>query len=226
MKNTINTLLFDLDGTLFDTAPDIIDALNHILREHGRAEVTVEALRSRLNGGSLALLNHTFNIDEHHPDFERLKEQLLSHSAKISDYKTDFFEGMRSVLDYLDQNNIPWGIVTNRLTHLALPIVQHFGVEKRMQCLVGQDLVKKPKPHPDPLIYACKLLNIKPQQALYIGDSSVDVQAAHAAGMTSMVAAYGYIPHHEDPKDWQADYMINNPLEILDWIEENIRCSR
>ncbi len=223
MINGINTLLFDLDGTLFDTAPDIIDALNQVLRHHGRPEVALETLRSRVNGGSLALLGHTFNIDEHHPDFESLKEQLLSHCSAISDYKTDFFDGMKGVLDYLDQNDIPWGIVTNRTTALAMPLLKHFALIDRMQCLVGADLVEHPKPHPDPLLHACRLLKTVPQQALYVGDSHTDVRAAHAAGMRSMVARYGYIPDNENPSAWGANYYIDHPIELIEWIEGVLR---
>lgn len=214
----INSVLFDLDGTLFDTAPDIIDALNRVLKHHGRDAVSLEVLRSRINGGSLALLGHTFNIDENHPDFAPLKEQLLSHYAEITDYKTTVFEGIHPLLDYLDAQNILWGIVTNRYTQLAQPLVKHFGLTSRAGCLVGADLVKQPKPHPDSLLYACDLLKINPKETLYIGDSHTDIQAAHAAGMTAMLALYGYIPANENPLDWSADHTVNNPQEILEWL--------
>ena len=214
----IDALLFDLDGTLFDTAPDIIDALNRVLREHGRTEVSLDLLRSRINGGSLALLGHTFNIDEHHPDFAGLKEKLLSHYAEISDYKTTFFAGIPELLDHLDDNQVPWGIVTNRFTRLAQPLLKHFGIAERTRCLVGADLVKAPKPEPDSLLHACELLNINPKKTLYIGDSYSDIKAAHAAGMSAMLAMYGYIPSNESPRHWGADYRVNSPTEILDWL--------
>ncbi len=212
----INAVLFDLDGTLFDTAPDIIDALNRVLQHHGRDTVSLELLRSRINGGSLALLGHTFNIDEHHPDFAPLKEQLLSHYADITDYKSLVFTGMPELLDYLDANDMPWGIVTNRYTKLAQPLVKHFGLAERAQCLVGADLVEQPKPDPGSLLLACDLLKINPKETLYVGDSLTDIQAAHAAGMTAMLALYGYIPAKEDPITWGADYYVNNPQEILE----------
>jgi len=221
MNKSINTVLFDLDGTLFDTAPDIIDALNRVLRNHGREEVELATLRSRINGGSLALLGHTFNIDEHHPDFEPLKEQLLSHYADISDYKTNFFEGIPEVLNYLDEHNIPWGIVTNRITKLAAPLIKHFGLENRSRCLVGMDLVKNPKPHPDPLLHACELMKIKAEETVYIGDSHTDIQAARAAKMPVILAAYGYIPTHENTEAWEADHSIKSPLDIISWMEKS-----
>ena len=216
----IDTVFFDLDGTLFDTAPDIIDALNQVLRHHKRDEVTLEELRSRVNGGSLALLGHTFKITEHHPEFAPLKEQLLSHYAAISDYKTQFFDGIPEVLDHLETNGVPWGIVTNRYTHLARPLVKHFALDERARCLVGSDLVKYPKPKPDSLLHACDLLKVKPENALYIGDSNIDIEAARAAGMRVILAGYGYIPDNANPKRWNADHIVDKPLDIIDCLNK------
>ncbi len=220
MTRPIDTLLFDFDGTIFDTAPDIIDALNHVLQSHGRPTVALETLRSRINGGSIALLGHGFNIDEHHPDFEKLKAELLAHYGTIRNFKARYFDGMETVLEYLNQKQIPWGIVTNRLSTLAQPLLDNHPTSGKPHCLIGSDMVKNIKPHPESLLQACQLMKIEPHQALYIGDSRSDIEAAHAAGMSSMLALYGYIGEYENPEEWNAHYYVRNPIEIIDWIEK------
>ena len=218
-KQPVKSLFFDLDGTLLDTAPDLVAALNHVLQRHGQPTLPLNTVRPTIADGSRGILTCGFPLGEQHPEFNTLKKEFLHAYQQCLTDQTHYFEGMESVLDHLDKINLPWGIVTNKPAYLAEPLLAHFKLDRRYRCLVAGDTLEKRKPDPDPLLHACQLARVNPHHSLYIGDAKSDVIAAHAAGMRAIIAQYGYLDHNSQPHLWQAEGMIQTPLEIINLLE-------
>ncbi|HLD16918.1 MAG TPA: phosphoglycolate phosphatase [Coxiellaceae bacterium] len=216
----LDIVLFDLDGTLLDTAADISMALNRVLVNRGLEPLPYEMLRSRVYGGSRTLLKDALQLEEGQPEFEQMKKEFHQHYRNNLVEKTVLFEGMEEVLRHLESHTIPWGIVTNKPVWLAEPLLKAFALHQRMACLIGGDTLSVTKPHPEPLLHACKLTRTLPEHSWYIGDSEVDMQAAKAARMRSFVAAYGYIPEDTDPKAWGADEILYSPRDLLHYLKQ------
>ena len=218
MNNAINNVLFDLDGTLVDTAGDLAQALNRTLLNHGREALPHEAIRPYVSLGGMALVKLGFGPDRTEPEFDALREELLaSYSDKLCQYSR-LFPGMERLLDRLDETGVAWGIVTNKPGWLTNPLMQALQLDERAGCIVSGDTLEQRKPHPAPLLHACELLRRRPVSALYVGDARRDIEAGLSAGMTTLVAAYGYIGAGEDPATWGAHGYVNAPAEILPWI--------
>lgn len=217
----VNALFFDLDGTLLDTAPDLATAINIVLGARGQAPLSLEEIRPTIAKGTRSMVWGAFGIDPQHPDYEAIKNDLFTAYQDNLTKQTSYFDGMETVLNYLDDKHLPWGIVTNKPGWLATPLIEYFELNKRSRCLISGDTLAKKKPDPDPLFHACTLTGVSPTSSLYIGDSESDVQAAKAAGMLAMVAAYGYLEHDSQPHTWQADAMIDAPLEIIEWLQQH-----
>ncbi len=218
-RNSLSAIFFDLDGTLLDTAPDLVDALNQLLIKYGESPLPLEIIRPTIALGTTGILSNGFQIDATHPCFSELRKEFLTTYHHCMMNKTTYFDGMSEVLDYLDHHHITWGIVTNKPGWLAKPLLDHFQLAHRYCCLVSGDQLTKRKPDPEPLLYACKTANVLPQQALYVGDAQGDVQAAKAAGMMAMIALYGYLPADSQPLCWEGDALINSPHQLIDWIK-------
>lgn len=222
MKHAIRFVLFDLDGTLLDTAPDLIFALNRLRNERGLPDLPLATVRPLATLGSKAMIKFALEIDENHPQFNPLREQFFTlYENHIAD-STRFFPNMENVLTQLDQQQIPWGIVTNKLTRHTLQLLKTLGLDHRPACVVCGDTLPTYKPDPAPILYACQLLKANPKQCIYIGDAATDVLASKAAGTNSLVALYGYINKEDNPLNWQADGYINNPEEIMNWIVRSL----
>lgn len=210
-------VLFDLDGTLLDTAPDLVFTLNLLRKEVGLPAVSVAEIRPSVGLGSKEMLRLALNIEETHPDFKSLREKFLDlYQQHLADH-TQFFPQIENVLDELDQRDIAWGIVTNKLTRHTHRLLKALQFDRRAECVVCGDTLIKYKPDPLPITHACSLLNQKPATCLYVGDAATDVIASKAAGTRSIVALYGYIDG-TDPYAWQADGYITEPHEILNWV--------
>ena len=217
----VNAVLFDLDGTLLDTAPDLVFALNQLRVKRNLSELPLSAIRSIANLGSKAMIKHAFDMDETHPQFLNLRQEFLDvYQLHVANF-TRFFPDIDKVLAHLDEKQIPWGIVTNKPTKPAIALLKHLKFDHRPGCLVCGDSLATAKPHPATIIHACSLLKQNPADCLYIGDAATDVAASKAAGTKSLVALYGYIQEQENPLSWQADGYINEPIEILDWLKTN-----
>ena len=214
----IRTILFDLDGTLADTAPDLAYALNTLLKENGLAPLPYEHIRNHVSRGGAALVRLGFgnNLGEVH--FQRLRSRFLEIYQNNLCVQTHLFPGMHKVLAHLDQNDLKWGIVTNKVAWLTDPLIKALGLDQRTECIISGDTTDEKKPHPKPLLYACKVLNSLPQDSLYVGDDPRDIQAGNAAGMTTLVANYGYIHDDQSPEDWGADGIIEAVTELLNWL--------
>ena len=215
----IKAVLFDLDGTLLDTAADLGKAINSLLLEYKRTPFDAQTVRTTAGMGAKAWIKMGFNIDESDPLYAELIQKLLAYYQLFLKETTKFFLGMEEVLAYLAKNNIPWGIVTNKPEKFTQQHVANLDLLKNAVCVISGDTLSKCKPDPEPVIHACKLLKTAPENCLFVGDSIVDIQASNAAGAVSLAALYGYIPSTEDPLTWGAKGYIKDPLEILDWIK-------
>jgi len=179
--------------------------------------VTIRPIASH---GAKGLLQLGFNIDEHHPSFSELREQLLNSYRQHLCVATKLFPQIEELLHHISTHNLKWGIVTNKPAWLTEPLLKQLGLFSKAGCVVSGDSVTKSKPHPDPLLYACKLLNCQPHECVYIGDAHRDIAAGISAGMHTLIARYGYIADSDQPKLWNASAMIHNPVELIDWIKQ------
>jgi len=211
-------VLFDLDGTLADTAPDLARALNRVRAAHGLAPMPVEITRSYTSSGARGLLKVGFGLEPGDERYDELKLQFLDfYSAEIC-IDTRLFEGMAELLDQFDQERLPWGVVTNKAERFTLALLQGLRLGERAACVVGGDTAARAKPHPDPLLHAAAALQLPPSACLYVGDDLRDVQAARAAGMRVLAAKYGYLGDGGSIESWQADAIIEHPRQVLDFL--------
>ena len=219
MQGAIKCVLLDLDGTLVDTAPDMAFALNQTLSRHDREPLPQAMIRSSVSLGGAALVKLAFHMAESDPDFTRIRDEFLTiYRANLCRHSR-LFPGMEQVLARLERSSMPWGIVTNKPAWLTNPLTQALQLDTRSACIVSGDTLAQRKPHPAPLLHACKLLRRSAQETVYVGDDRRDVQAGSSAGAATLVARYGYIGPNEDPQTWGADGYIDRPEEILSWIE-------
>jgi phosphoglycolate phosphatase len=211
-------LLLDLDGTLLDTAPDMGGALNRLRAEHGLPPLPAEVIRPVVSHGAMRLV--ALGFPEASGDaFETLRLRFLELYAANLAVGTRLFPGIEAVLDHLEARGLPWGIVTNKPGWLTDPLLAALGLDRRAACAVSGDTVAERKPHPLPLLHAARLVGVEPGRCVYVGDAERDIQAGRAAGMTTVVAAYGYIPADEDPRQWRPHGVVAAPDELLAWME-------
>ncbi|KAB2969577.1 HAD-IA family hydrolase [Zoogloea sp.] len=210
-----DAVFFDLDGTLADTAPDLAGTLNRLKAEQGLPPSPYEALRPRVSQGVRGMLGAGFGLLPDDAAYPPLAARFLALYSETLCVETRLFAGMEELLEQLDAMGITWGVVTNKAERLARPIIASLGLAERCACIVGGDTASRPKPHPDPLLHACSLTGQAPQRSLYVGDDIRDIQAGRAAGMATVAAAYGYLGSAEPIQTWNADRIIDHPLDIL-----------
>jgi 2-phosphoglycolate phosphatase len=210
-----NAILFDLDGTLLDTARDLGNALNQILTKLSRPTVAYEVYRNIASDGAKGMLELGFGDDLKKFDFDTLRQQFLDYYQNNICVDTDYFVGVESLLLTLNQNSIPWGIVTNKPEFLTLQLVTSFPLLQNCKVIISGDTLSKRKPHPFPLLYAEERLAITSPNTWYIGDAERDIQAANSANMVSVIAQYGYITDTQQTDAWNADLSIHEPSDLL-----------
>ena len=211
-------MLFDLDGTLADTAPDLARALNRVRAAHRLSPMPVAVTRPYTSSGARGLLKIGFGLEPEDERYEALKLQFLDFYAAGICIDTRLFDGMAELLAQLDQNRVPWGVVTNKAERFTFPLLQGLHLDERAACVVGGDTAARAKPHPDPLLHAAAALQLPPSACLYVGDDLRDVQAARAAGMRVIAVKYGYLGDGGSIESWQADAIIDHPRELLDYL--------
>jgi len=210
-----HAVLFDLDGTLLDTAPTFVKLLNTLLVKHGKKTLPAEIIREQVSHGARALITLGFGLTEDNENFEVLRNELLDlYEDDIVD-GTELFEGMAEVLDTLAKKNIPWGIVTNKPSRFTFPLINKLGISKQCAVVICPDDVKNTKPSPEPLLLACFRLNVEATNCIYVGDHVRDIQAGKAAGMFTVSALFGYIGKNDHPETWQANLEIQHAKELL-----------
>ena len=218
----LRAVLFDLDGTLLDTAPDMVGALNALRREELLAPMPYDSVRSAVSHGAARVVKAGF--PDASPEFStKLQQRFLEIYRGALCRETRLFPGMDEALDALARWGIKSGIVTNKAAWLTEPLLEEMGLRERFACVVSGDTLAERKPHPKPLLHAAALAEVSPGECIYVGDAERDVQAAHAAEMPALVANYGYVRADEDTRQWGGDGYLEQPLDLLDWLKASGR---
>jgi len=211
-------VLFDLDGTLADSAPDMAHALNTIRALRNLPPLPVANVRPYVTRGARGMVDVGFGLTAEHPDYAGLRDEFLDQYALHLCLHTRLFDGMESLLQSLEKAGIEWGVVTNKAKRFALPLMAFMKLDQRAACIVCGDTTPHTKPHPEPLLHACRELGIAPNTALYVGDDERDILAAKAANMRVLAARYGYLGIGSPPEAWQADGIIDSAEEVLSFL--------
>ena len=217
----IRAVLFDLDGTLADTAPDMARTVNIMRSNRKLAPVALDVVRPHVSKGARGMICSAFEMTPEHPDFQAMREEFLEIYGGNLCVDTRLFPGMGELLDTLEARDIAWGVVTNKFERFARPIMEELGLGARAGVVVGGDTCPRAKPYPDPLLFAATTLGVTPARTMYVGDDERDVQAARAAGMPVLVAGYGYLGDGPPPSQWNADGIVMAAPEIGKWIGEH-----
>lgn len=213
-----DVIFFDLDGTLVDTAPDLAYALNQVLQEQGKRPLPYEVIRPVASHGSAGLLGLGFGMTPDNPQFRSLQQRFVQIYQDNLTRESSLFDGMANIIDRLDKAGTRWGVITNKPAFLTEPLLAALKLETRAACIVSGDTTANSKPHPEPMLHACKLTDASPSNCVYIGDAERDIVAGRNAEMHTIVACYGYLGDDDRPENWQADAMINHPSELNQWL--------
>ncbi|MCG6941437.1 MAG: HAD-IA family hydrolase [Thiohalocapsa sp.] len=216
-------VLFDLDGTYADTAADMGAALNALLARHGRSPLPASEIRPHVSSGARGLLGAGFGLAPDAPRYAELRAEYLALYAADICRHTRPFDGMEALTAALLAQGLCWGIVTNKPSWLTEPLLAAMAPAPPPACVVSGDTAARPKPHPDPLLHACALLDLEPARCWYVGDDARDIVAGRAAGMATLAAGWGYLGTGAPPEDWGADGIAAHPLAVLDWLRRGPR---
>lgn len=215
----IGAVLFDLDGTLIDSAPDLAGAVNTLRERHGMPPVAYERLRPMVGSGARGMVGAAFGVAPGDAGFEALRDEFLSIYEGALLQRTAVFDEMQPVLEAIESAGLPWGIVTNKAERFAKPVVHGLGLHKRASALICGDTTAHAKPHPAPLLEAARRMNVAPGACVYVGDDLRDVQAGRAAGMHTLAAAWGYLGQGDAIDAWGADGLLDRPSFLLKWLQ-------
>ena len=213
-------ILFDLDGTLVDTAHDLAFALNLQREKHGLPSLPFEIIRPYASHGSRGLLSVGFNLKPEDEAFPEIREEYLALYDQVLTRQPILFDGIAELLATLEGRGELWGVVTNKPRRFTQPLMQSIGLLQRAACVVSGDDAPRPKPYPDTLLLACAQADVKPEVCWYIGDAERDIKAGKAAGMKTVVALYGYLDANDKPSEWGADRFIHTPTDLLNLIDD------
>ena len=214
----VRAVLFDLDGTLADTAADLAAALNRVRADRELPPLPIAALRPHASDGTRGMLGAGLGVTREHPEWETLKDAFLDYYAAAIAVHTRLFADAEHVLSEIERRGLAWGIVTNKAARFTLPLLQHLALSSRANVIVCGDTTAQAKPHPAPLLHAAARLGLDAASCLYVGDAERDVAAARAAGMAALVARYGYIASDVMPESWNPDGFIDSLSAVLDWL--------
>ena len=211
----LQLVLFDLDGTLLDTAPDLGLALNMQRERHGLPPLPQDTIRPYASHGSKGLLSVGFSLTPEHVNFGDMREEYLAIYDEVMTQSPELFDGIQEMLEAIERRGLRWGIVTNKPRRFTGPILKKIGLDSRAACVVCGDDAARAKPHPDTLLKACELTGRRVDECLYVGDAERDIQAGKAVGMRTVISLYGYIDDADKPHEWEADGVIQHPSELL-----------
>ena len=214
-------ILFDLDGTLIDTAPDLLACLNLALQQLDQMPVEADKLRPYISYGAAAMIGRAV------PDSsEALRKSILETMLKLYQQNlakhSQVFAGLSPLLDWLDENAVKWGVVTNKHERFTQPLMAAYGLDRRAACIISGDTTANSKPHPEPMFKACEIAEVSPDACIYIGDAEHDIQAGHNSGMKTVAALYGYLKPDDQPKQWGADKLVESPEQLTHWIQSQL----
>lgn len=215
LRERIRAVLFDLDGTLVDSAPDLAGTGNDMRTARGLAPLPYEAFRPMVGAGARGMLGIALQVTPEDQDFLPLRDEFLSRYESRMSHETRVFDAMHPVLTRLQARGVPWGIVTNKAERFTLPLVRTLSLHEHAAAIVGGDTTPHSKPHPAPLLEAARRIGVAPEVCVYVGDDLRDVQAGRAAGMATVAAAWGYLGLGEPVSAWGADHVIESPGELL-----------
>lgn len=210
----LRAVLFDMDGTLLDTAPDFIAVAQAMRLARGLARVPDQDVRDVVSGGARAMVLSTFDVDPLSDEFESLRLEFLDRYQHHCAVESQLYDGMSELLTDIEQANLIWGVVTNKPLRFAEPIMHQLGLASRSAVLVCPDHVSKSKPDPEPMLLACSQLDLDPSTVLFVGDDLRDIESGRAAGSRTAAVRYGYIHPDDNPDTWGADVVVDHPLEL------------
>jgi len=216
----VRAVLFDLDGTLADTAGDLAGALNRVRADRSLPPMPLHLLRPHASHGARGMLGAGMGIGRESPDFELLRDSFLDYYAAALCEETRLFEDAEKVLAEIERRGLRWGIVTNKATRFTLPLLERLALSTRTVAVICGDTTANTKPHPEPLLAAALALEVEAADCLYVGDAERDIIAGRAAGMKTLIAIYGYLGADDTPEHWAADGVIHSLPELLDWLPE------
>ena len=213
--HNVQAVLFDLDGTLVDSAPDLAGAVDKMRTDRGLSSYAAERYRPMVGAGARGMLGIAFGIQPDHPDFAAMREEFFVNYERRLTQETYAFEGVPELLAQLVARSLSWGVVTNKSERFAIPLTQSMPLFGTAGAVVGGDTTPHAKPHPEPLLEAARRLGLTPERCVYVGDDERDIVAGRAAGMATVAAAYGYLGHNTDVARWGAHAAIHSPLDLL-----------
>lgn len=216
----LSCVLFDLDGTLVDTAPDLIACLNLALIEHEYSAVDADSVKPFISLGAMAMINASITASEQQK-LLLLDTMLSCYEQNIAKY-TVFFDGMEQTLNTIETMGLKWGVVTNKRERFTHPLMDALNLTQRAACVISGDTAEYPKPHPAPMLAACQQVQVQPEHCVYIGDAAHDITAGKAANMKTLAAVYGYLKPTDQPETWGADELIASPAHLLAWIQNSL----
>lgn len=218
MMRAITAVLFDLDGTLIDSAPDLGAAAEKMRVSRGLAPLGLTAYRAMAGAGARGMLEVAFGLGSQHPDYEALKNEFFDNYQAAMLVHSQIFPGVAELIDALNKSAMPWGIVTNKAERFTLPLVNGLPLFAAAGVVVGGDTTPYAKPHPEPLFEACRRMALNATECVYVGDDERDIVAGRAAGMATVAAGYGYLGVKNDIVSWAPNYIIAHPMDLLPWL--------
>ncbi|WP_404441146.1 N-acetylmuramic acid 6-phosphate phosphatase MupP [Stutzerimonas chloritidismutans] len=218
----LRAVLFDMDGTLLDTAPDFIAVAQAMRLARGLDRIPDQQVRDVVSGGARAMVLSAFEVDPLSDEFEALRLEFLARYQDHCAVESRLYDGMTELLVEIEKSNLIWGVVTNKPLRFAEPIMHQLGLSSRSAVLVCPDHVSKSKPDPEPMLLACNQLDLDPSRVLFVGDDLRDIESGRAAGSRTAAVRYGYIHPDDDPDTWGADVVVNHPLELRAVIDRTI----
>jgi N-acetyl-D-muramate 6-phosphate phosphatase len=219
----LDCVLFDLDGTLVDTAPDLVACLNRAITKHGFPPVDLLEIRPFISYGAASMIERAASDADEALKQSMLEDMLTDYQNNIAEHSV-FFQGMTDTLLTIEKLGLKWGVVTNKRERFTHPLMQALQLTERAACIISGDTTTNSKPHPEPMLTACLRAQVKPENCVYIGDAAHDITAGKSANMKTLAALYGYLKQDDQPADWGADGLISSPDQLTTWIQSSVCC--